>query len=142
MARMLNSYRYGGNTVARKVVFIMDAQADDPRGVGPVLGALSEMGALAELFTDWPDALRRAAFGAADLLVIDLDTPSLGGLETQIQIGRIASRIPVLLLSAEDNKARRMWAVEAGIVGYATKPIDGQALLRFIAKVLRGTRVS
>lgn len=128
--------------MARKVVFITDAQADDPRGIGPVLGALSELGALAELFTDGTDALRRTAFETVDLLVVDLDTPSLGGLEAQIQIGRIASRIPVLLLSTEDSKARRMWAVEAGVVGYATKPIDGQALLRFIAKVLRGSRVA
>jgi len=31
-----------------------------------------------------------------------------------------------------------MWAVEVGVLGYVTKPLDGQALARFLWKVLRG----
>jgi YesN/AraC family two-component response regulator len=30
-----------------------------------------------------------------------------------------------------------MWAVGAGVAGYVTKPVDEQALVRFIAKILR-----
>ncbi len=51
-------------------------------------------------------------------------------------IGRLASRIPVLVITAEDSKARRMWAVEMGAVGYVTKPVDGRLLARYITKVL------
>jgi len=31
-----------------------------------------------------------------------------------------------------------MWAVEMGVVGYITKPVDGRVLARFIEKVLSG----
>jgi DNA-binding response OmpR family regulator len=119
------------------VVLIADSQADDFGPMGPFLGALSEAGAMTELFTDGAAGLESVVRGGTDLLVVDLDTPSLCGLEALIEIGRIASRIPVLLLTAEDSRARRMWAVGAGIMWYVTKPVDGRELVRFIAKVLR-----
>jgi len=124
--------------VARRVVLIADAQGEDWGPMAPLLGALSDAGAMTELFTDCAAGLVSAIRGGTDLLVIDMDTPSLGGLDTLVKIGRIASRVPVLLLSAEDSKARRMWAVEVGVMGYVTKPVDGQVLAQFIAKVLRG----
>ncbi|GAB4368823.1 MAG: hypothetical protein Kow00128_14530 [Deltaproteobacteria bacterium] len=122
----------------RRVVLIADAPGDDWGSVAPLLGALSEAGAMTELFTDCTAGLNSAVRGGTDLLVIDLDSPSLGGLDTLLTIGRIASRVPVLLLADEDSKARKMWAVEMGVVGYITKPVDGLALARFIEKLLDG----
>ncbi len=122
----------------RRVVLIADAGEDDWGPVAPLLGALSEAGAMTELFTDCSAGLRSAVRGGTDLLVIDMDSPSLGGMDALLTIGRIASRVPVLLLADEDSKARRMWAVEMGAVGYITKPVDGLALARFIEKVLDG----
>jgi len=92
---------------------------------------------MTELFTDGSAGLRSVVRGGTDLLVVDLDTPSLCGLDALVEIGRIASRIPVLLLTAQESKSRRMWAVGAGVTGYVTKPVDEQALVRFIAKILR-----
>jgi DNA-binding response OmpR family regulator len=137
MARNLLLIPLEAGAVTRRVVLITDAKADDFGQMGPFIGALSEAGAMTELFTDGAAGLQSAVRGGTDLLVVDLDTPSLGGLEALIEIGRIASRIPVLLLTAEDSRARRMWAVGAGVTGYVTKPVDGQVLVRFIAKVLR-----
>ena len=94
---------------------------------------------MTEMFTDFGAGLQSVVRGGTDLLVVDLDTPSLGGLDALVEIGRIASRIPVLLLSAQESKSRRMWAVGAGVAGYVTKPADEQALLRFISKILRET---
>jgi DNA-binding response OmpR family regulator len=124
--------------VARRVVLITDTQGDDWGSMAPLLGALSEAGAMTELFTDCTAGLVSAVRGGTDLLVIDMDAPSSGGLDTLAKIGRIASQLPVLLLSAEASKAQRMWAVEVGVLGYVTKPLDGQALARFLWKVLRG----
>ncbi len=120
-----------------RVVFITDTGSDDFGPMGSLLGALSAEGAMTELFTDGTAGLQSAVRGGTDLLIVDLDTPSLGGVEVLLEIGRIASRIPVLLLATEDSRARRMWAVGAGVMGYVTKPFDGQVLVRFIAKALR-----
>jgi two-component system response regulator GlrR len=124
--------------MARRIVVISDAQAEDFGLLGPLLGALSDAGAAPELFTDCDAGLTMAAGGLADLVVVDLDAPSLGGLDGLMKIGRVASRIPVLLLAGESSRARRMWAVEVGVVGYVTKPADGKTVARFIEKVLKG----
>src|SRR5574342_1032474 len=121
---------------ARRIMLIADSPKDDYILIGPLLGALSEAGALAELFTDGSAGLQSAGRERVDLVVVDLDTPSLGGLDALIGIGRLASRIPVLLVTAEDSKARRMWAVEMGAIGYVTKRVDGRLLARYITKVL------
>jgi len=118
------------------VVLIADAQADDFNPVAPVLGLLSDAGTLPELWSDGPAGLRRLADGAADLVVVDLDTPSLCGMDAMIQIARLAARLPVILLAGETGLERRMWAMGAGAVGLATKPVDGRALFRFIDKLL------
>lgn len=137
LARLLFYSRIGRREMAaRKVVYIGDPQEGDPGQIGSLLGALSEAGALMELFTDGWAGLESIARGTVDLVVVDMDAPSLAGFDARIRIGQIASRMPVLLLSEVDSKARRMWAVEAGVVGFATKPVDRRALARFIAKVL------
>ncbi len=125
--------------MTHRVVLIADAQSDDFAPIAPLLGVLSDAGAMTELFTDGTAGLRSVMRGSADLVVVDLDSPSLGGLDAMVEISRIASRIPVLLLTAEDSKARRMWAVGAGVAGYVTKPVDAWILARFIVKILRET---
>lgn len=124
--------------MTRRVVLIADSPAGDFGPMGPLLGMLSEAGAMTELFTDGRAGLHSVIRGKADLVVVDLDTPSLGGLDAMIQIGRIAPRVPVLLLTAEDSKARRMWALGAGVAGYVTKPVDDRTLARFVSKLLAG----
>ena len=121
---------------ARKVVLIADALAEDFTPVASLLGWLSDAGTVPELWSDGPEGLRRLAEEAADLVVVDLDTPSLCGLDAMIQIARLAARIPVILLAGEAGLERRMWAMEAGAVGMVTKPVDGRALYRFIDKML------
>ena len=121
---------------ARRVILITEPRSDDSAVLGPLLGALSEAGARAELITGGTAALMRIHGERADLVVVDFDAPSLRGMDALLQIRRIASRIPVLIVTAEDSRARRMWAVEVGVIGYVTKPFDGQALARFVAKVL------
>ncbi|MBI5342767.1 MAG: response regulator [Deltaproteobacteria bacterium] len=137
MARNLVYFSAETEMATHRVVLIADTLADDFGSMGSLLGSLSEAGAMTEIFTDGTVGLQSVVRGGTDLLVVDLDTPSLGGVEALLEIGRIATRIPVLLLTAEDSRARRMWAVGAGVTGYVTKPFDGQVLVRFIAKVLR-----
>ena len=121
---------------ARKVVLIADALSEDFTTVAPLLGRLSEEGALPELWSDGHEGLRRLADGSADLVVVDLDTPSLGGLEAMMRIERVAARLPVILLTGNAGRERKMWAMETGAVGMVTKPVDGRTLYEFIDKLL------
>jgi DNA-binding response OmpR family regulator len=120
-----------------KVVMIADAMDDDFTLMSSVLGLLSEAGALPELWNDGPEGLRRLSAEAADLVVVDLDTPSLCGMDALLRIAQVASRVPVILLARKGGLERRMWALESGAVGMVTKPVDGRALFRFIDKLLK-----
>lgn len=123
--------------MGRKVVMIADALGDDFSSLAPLLGLLSEAGELPELWTDGPEGLRRLTVGKVDLVLVDLDIPSLCGMDAQLQISRLASRLPVILLGRRAGLDRRMWALESGAVGMVTKPVDGRALFRFISKLLK-----
>jgi len=121
----------------RKVVMIADALGDDFTSMAPLLGMLTDAGAVPELWSDGPEGLRRLTSEAADLVVVDLDIPSLCGMEALLQIAHVASRVPVILLGRKGGFDRRMWALESGAVGMVTKPVDGRTLFRFINKLLK-----
>ena len=70
----------------RRVVLIADAQGDDWGLMTPLLGALSDVGAMTELFSDCSAGLLSAVRGGTDLIVIDMDTPSFGGLDAMVVI--------------------------------------------------------
>jgi DNA-binding response OmpR family regulator len=122
--------------MARRVIFIADGQSDDLGTVGTLLGILLDHGATADLLSGGRASLLAVEPGRADLVVVDLDAPSFSGLSVFAEIGRVASRLPVVLLSREDSNTRRSWALEAGAVAYVTKPVDGAALFRYLVKVM------
>ena len=119
-----------------KVVMIADATDEDFAPLAPVLGMLTEAGALPELWNDGAEGLRRLMAEKADLVVVDLDTPSLCGMEAQMRIAQVALKVPVILMSNRIGIERRMWALESGAVSIVTKPIDGRTLFRYIDKLL------
>ncbi len=124
-------------TAGWKVVMIADAMDVDFTLMAPVLGLLSEAGAFPELWNDGSEGLRRLSVEAADLVVVDLDTPSLCGMDALLRIAQVASRVPVILLARKGGLERRMWALDSGAVGMVTKPVDGRTLFRFIDKLLK-----
>jgi DNA-binding response OmpR family regulator len=126
--------------MAGRVLFIADGQSDDLATVGALLGGLLDHGAAAELLPGGLASLLSAEHSLADLVVVDLDAPSFAGLPAFDGIGRVASRLPVVLLSREDSNTRRLWALETGAVAYVTKPVDGAALFRYLVRILDGGR--
>lgn len=124
-------------TTKWKVVMIADATDDDFTPLAPMLRMLSDAGALPELWDDGMEGLRRLMVEEADLVVVDLDTPSLCGMDAQMRIAQLASRVPVILMARMIGIERRMWALESGAVSIVTKPVDGRTLFRHIDKLLK-----
>ena len=120
-----------------KVVMIADATDDDFTPLAPVLRMLSDIGAFPELWNDGMEGLRRLMVEKADLVVVDLDTPSLCGMDAQMRIAQVASKVPVILMARMIGIERRMWALESGAVSIVTKPVDGKTLFYYIDKLLK-----
>lgn len=69
-----------------------------------------------------------------DIVVLDVMMPEMSGIETcQALKAMPATRaIPVLLLTAKDDKDTRLAGIKSGICEFLTKPIRGRELLERI----------
>lgn len=85
------------------------------------------------------DALE--AFDAArpDLILLDLMLPRMDGFEfgRHLKGHKGAERVPILVLTAKEEKEDRKEAYEVGATGYMTKPFEPTELLYSIRAFLR-----
>ncbi|MBH0198775.1 MAG: response regulator transcription factor [Nitrospira sp.] len=73
-----------------------------------------------------------------DLVLMDIDMPSRDGVTATKLIHSCVPDTRVVLLSAHDDDARIVEAVEAGAFGYLLKDADSPELLRCIRAAARG----
>ena len=80
--------------------------------------------------------LTQAAAAAPDVVILDLGLPGMDGLEVLRRI-REWSAVPVLVLSAVDDEARKVAALDVGADDYVTKPFGMAELEARIRASLR-----
>ncbi|MFN7949273.1 MAG: response regulator transcription factor [Blastocatellia bacterium] len=81
------------------------------------------------------DLIRRQAW---DVLVLDINMPGRGGIETLREIRRDHPGLPVLILSVAPENQYAVRAIRAGAAGYLSKDSIPEELVKAIRKVLRG----
>ncbi|WP_337286373.1 response regulator [Candidatus Methylomirabilis sp.] len=72
------------------------------------------------------------------LILMDLQLPHIDGftLTRQLKADAETCQIPVLAATAYAQPEQEIKALEAGCVGYLTKPLDVQTLLKTVARLL------
>jgi len=73
-----------------------------------------------------------------DLVLLDINMPGMGGLETCRAI-RAQSEIAIIMLTVRDSEADKVAALDAGSDDYVTKPYNPPELLARIRAALRRT---
>jgi len=68
-----------------------------------------------------------------DAVLLDVDMPGMGGVETCRNIRRAIERLPILMLTVMDSEEDKVLALDAGADDYITKPFQ----LRELAARLR-----
>ncbi|MDA0180440.1 response regulator transcription factor [Solirubrobacter phytolaccae] len=76
---------------------------------------------------------------AADLVVLDLGLPLLGGWETLERL-RDVSDVPVMILSATNDELEKVRGLQSGADDYQVKPFSTPEFLARCAALLRRTR--
>lgn len=108
--------------------------------------ALSELVSMVLRYEGWnvataadgADAIRQAAIGAPDVVVLDVMLPDMSGLDVLAELHRIRPELPVLLLTAKDTVEDRIAGLAAGGDDYVTKPFSvEEMILRLRALVKR-----
>ena len=74
-----------------------------------------------------------------DLIISDLNTPKLNGLEliTQIKVSDFFKSIPIIILSGEDSSEKRIKCLDSGADDFIVKPFNPAELEARIRVVLR-----
>lgn len=88
----------------------------------------------AQAFADPMAALAWAATHGVDVLIVDYMMPGMDGLEFIQQFQKIAAHaeVPVLMITANDQKPVRYRALDSGASDFLTKPVDK---VEFLARV-------
>lgn len=82
------------------------------------------------------EALQTLRETQPDLILLDLNMPGIGGLETCRAI-RESSEVPIIILSVRNTEREKVQALDAGADDYVTKPFGIQELLARIRAALR-----
>jgi PAS domain S-box-containing protein len=103
---------------------------------------LEQSGAHVRTAADAPEALALLAVERPDILVSDIGLPGMNGYELIRQIrsreavGDVVA-LPALALTAYASDADRKNCIAAGFQTHVSKPVDGKALVRAIASLVR-----
>ncbi|MFF3686316.1 response regulator [Streptomyces sp. NPDC002187] len=88
--------------------------------------------------TDGTAALRLAAAGPPDAVLLDLGLPDMDGLDV-IRDLRRWSRVPIVVVSARRTSDEKIEALDAGADDYVTKPFSMDELLARLRAAVRRT---
>lgn len=112
----------------KPVVLVIDDQAVNLRLVGALLGQ-SGYDVLSAL--DGAEGLALAESARPDLVLLDMRMPGLDGFEVlrQLRQAPATAHLPIIFLTADDDRENLIRAFSAGVNDYVTKPFVGRELL-------------
>ncbi|MCD5982477.1 EAL domain-containing response regulator [Pseudomonas sp. CDFA 610] len=84
-------------------------------------------------------ALEMVEKQAPDLILLDIMMPGMDGYEvaSRLKSGKTTSNIPIIMLSALDERSARISGLEAGAEEYLNKPVDSGELWLRVRNLLR-----
>jgi two-component system KDP operon response regulator KdpE len=86
------------------------------------------------------EALQALRAAVHDVVLLDINMPGIGGIETLRRIRSFAPRLPVLMLTVRDGEEEKVQALELGADDYVTKPFSTRELIARIRTAVRRVR--
>jgi two-component system response regulator CpxR len=122
-------------------VLIID---DDEELCELVTEYLRREGMNADVVHDGEGGTQRALSGEYSVVVLDVMLPGIGGFEVLRRIRAthgVASRLPVLMLTARGDEVDRVLGLELGADDYLAKPFSSRELVARLRAILRRTQL-
>ena len=114
------------------------AIVDDEKAVCRAISRLViSAGLEAEIFSSAEEFRRSSRGRRLDCLGLDLRLPGMNGLELQQQLARDHCRIPIVVVSAQDDPASRRQALQNGAFAFLGKPFNDEALLEALHSAMK-----
>jgi two-component system, OmpR family, KDP operon response regulator KdpE len=85
-------------------------------------------------------ALQELRMDSYEAVVMDINMPGIGGMETCRRIRRNFTRLPILMLTVRDSEDDKVEALESGADDYIVKPFQTRELTARIRSAIRRFR--
>lgn len=100
---------------------------------------LKKNGYVVDMATDGRDGLELSYINDYDLIILDLNLPSMDGLDILTEIRKRDQECKILTLSARSDYSQRIEGLDKGANDYLVKPFDFGELLARTRALLRRT---
>lgn len=101
---------------------------------------LQELGFQAVEASRGEEALHLARTEAFDVVLLDLNMPGMGGMQTLVRLRALAPRLPILMLTVRDEEHDKVEALEKGADDYITKPFSIRECIARIRAAVRRSK--
>ena len=120
-------------------ILIADDHAIVRRGLRQILSNVSDMEVAGEA-SNGKELLELVRSERWDALVLDLNMPGQGGLDSLQEVKHIKPELPILILSIHQAEQYALRVLKAGAAGYLNKESAPELLVEAIRKILSGGR--
>lgn len=90
---------------------------------------------------DGKEAMTKYESERFDILLTDIMMPKMDGFELAESIRRVDAEIPIIFMTAKDDKASKMFSLGIGVDDYIVKPFDLDVLAIKISAILRRAKI-
>jgi FixJ family two-component response regulator len=120
------------------VATILISVVDDDESIRRTTTFLIEsFGFQAAAFDSAESFLKSTRLHETSCLIADVQMPGMNGLQLQSKLAALGYSIPIIFITAYDNKDSRRQAMQAGAVAFLGKPFNDEGLLQTIRLALR-----
>ena len=121
----------------KKKVLIADDHALVREGIAAFLKLCDDVEVVAEA-SDGIEAIEKTNKHRPDIIIMDINMPKLGGLETTIEIKKTHPHVKVLVLTQYEDREYISRFLKAGVSGYLLKKAVGSDLITALKTIGRG----
>ena len=115
-------------------ILVVDDESAIRRALRPPLMELGFQVAEASRGEEALQLLRTTVF---DAVLLDVNMPGIGGVETLRRIRAMAPRLPILMLTVRDKEEEKVEALDLGADDYVTKPFSTRELVARVRAAIR-----
>ena len=98
---------------------------------------IESFGFRAAAFESAENFLKSVRLHDTSCLIVDVQMPGMNGLQLQSELAAAGCGIPIIFITAYDDKDSRRQAMQAGAVAFLGKPFNDEELLQTIRSALR-----
>jgi FixJ family two-component response regulator len=110
---------------------------DDPFVRGAIDGLVRSLGYRVTTFASAKDYLQSDCLNDTSCVITDMQMPGMSGVELQSLLLARGNRTPMIFITAFPEERVRTRVLEAGAIGFLSKPFDDEQLIEHLQTALR-----